>query len=313
MKIALINYTHADRMIGGVETRYQLLARALQDAGHQCEFVATEHVCYEEAVLVTSSCDVAISDSAVCFPTVCPMITIFGNAWRGVLSVEDSEHVRQVVSLESRWHHTHDTLRVAVSNYMAREEMRSGGIVAWHTIPNPADIGRFSKQFKKNYPPTILWIGPFIAIKDHRLMETVRGLLPLRHPDLNIQWQFSVRNGESALNYDQMTEAISKAALVLCTSVAEGCSNTLMEAIAADVPIVTTRTGLFWDWWDSRFGIRIEEHGDVDAFVCAIHEVITAAGNYLPRQAALDAGLDYRTWALRWRSLVVDYAERCRT
>lgn len=310
MKIALINYNHSDSVIGGVETRYRLLGRALAEAGHQCEFIATEQMSLEEVLLRVSSCDLAISDSAIGLSTICPMITIFGNAWRGVLLAENSEHIHQVIHRETTWHRKHPSLRVAVSGYMREKEMLPSGITADHVIPNPADISRFRDLNDDRSRQTILWVGPSIPIKNPTAMLEVQKRIKTTHPQAT--WKFACRNDDTAADYDSMTHIIASATVVLCTSIAEGCSNTLMEAMAANVPIVTTSTGLFWDWWNSRLGVRISEAGQPADIAIGVRFVLDNPSHFAPRQVAYDFGLDYKSWANRWKWLVEDYAWRAR-
>lgn len=309
MKIALINYDHFDTVIGGVETRYRLLGRALTAAGHECKYVATEAMCLERMIVEVSSCDLAIADSAVGYSTICPMITIFGNAWRGVLSCRPGNtHIESVVHRETLWHRKHQSFRVAVSNYIKEKEMLPNGILADSVVPNPADLSRFPNPVKKDSPRTILWVGPFIDIKNPTVMNEVRDLVDDIYKG-QIQWKYACRNDATMRrDYNAMTECMGAASLVLCTSVAEGCSNTMMEAMAADVPIVTTSCGLFWDWWDPRIGVRITANESVAELVAGIQKVLDNPDQFAPRQVALDHKLDYDSWVAKWSKIVEFYS-----
>ena len=304
MKIALINFTQADHVAGGCETRYQLLHRALTEAGHSCELIATTKDPVAHVIEVTGRCDLAISDSGVCYETLCPMITIWGNPWLSVLRAQPDDWIRYIQDRQTKWHATHPTVKVAVSNFMRAAEMEAIGIKADHVITNPADIGRFPEPLPKTEPPTIVWVGPYSIIKNHYRIAMIQGYWTANEQDLPVQWQFSITDSKYRRNFDAMTRLIGSASVVLCTSILEGCSNTLMEAIAADVPIITTQTGLFWDWWDDRLGIRVEDNSNTEGFTKAIRTVLTAEpGQFRPREVAVEKTLDYETWANKWRIL----------
>jgi len=313
MRIALINFQHSGILTGGVETRYRLLSLALEAAGHECVLVSTRTDPVETTIERTNRCDLAISDSAICFETRCPMITIFGNPWHTVLRLTPTVGFRNLIKREAQWHAKHPTHRVAVSGFMAQTEMAQSGIVADRVIPNPADIERFVTPYgtggaNKTDPPTILWIGPQFPIKNYSQVAMLFDRWPSECADIPVRWKLALRESKDELNYDAMTEAVAKSTVVLCTSVAEGCSNTLMEAIAANVPIVTPKTGLFWDWWDDRFGVRVDDSNDTEGFMRGLRAVLQNPFGYSPREVATEQQLDFDHWAKRWQALVMEYA-----
>ncbi|MFH1738506.1 MAG: hypothetical protein ABIH23_05820 [bacterium] len=308
MQIALINFHHADTGTGGVESRYRMIERALTAAGHECKFLSTEHLCVEDAILLVNSCDLAISDSAVCLESPCPMISIFGNPWHAVIAVHPDTHIDQVIRREKLWHHTHKTYRLAVSNFMVHE-MGLNGIRCDRVLPNPADTSRFPEKSEKDYPHVVVWIGPRIPIKNRDQFTLISQTWVDLFPEMPVQWVAVERNAPDKLSYNQMTDQLRRSSAVLCTSWAEGCSNTLMEALAANVPIVTTEAGLFWDWWDDRFGLRIKNPSSTGEFLRQIHYVLTHQQDYSPREAVMENGLDYDAWAKQWQDLVIEVVD----
>jgi glycosyltransferase involved in cell wall biosynthesis len=326
MKIALINFQHENNMRGGCETRHRLLKSALEEMGHECHLLSTRTDSIETATQLVYQCDLAISDSAMCFETPCLMITIFGNPWISVLKIMPNVFIKRIADRERDWHARHQTYKVAVSNFMSQEEMLPNGIVADLVIPNPVDIDRFLippddtiNEFvgtagnfltsNKTNPPTALWIGPEIPIKNYSQIALIRDRWSVAYPELPVQWKTPKRETEDELDYAGMTTAIAQSSVVLCTSTAEGCSNTLMEAIAANVPIVTTKTGMFWDWWDERLGIRVEDPYDTSAFILGLQTVLQNQTSFSPRTAALEKQLELTHWKLAWQSLVLRYVQ----
>lgn len=304
MKIALVNYNHHDKVLGGVESRYRLLQRALESAGHQCVPISTEFQVFEEIALLTDDVSLMICDSAVGMALPVPTISIFGNPWQAVRSLGPNDNMDRAVARECRWHRKFNSVRVAVSNFMQQEMMKTG-IHCDVILPNPADFSRFTEKPEPYYPPTILWIGPEIAVKNPEMFWAAKELMAKD----DVQWIVSSRDSDRRKNHEQMTEIISRCTVVACTSWFEGCSNTLMEAIAAGIPVVTSRSGFFWDFWDRRFGERVENLHSPRRFVNAIRTVLQDVSAYDPRAAALEARIDYESWASSWKELVLEVVD----
>lgn len=315
MKIALVNFSHTSQRVGGVETRYSLLERVFKRAGHDVTLLATSFIPDEAVHQCFSTVDLAISDSAIGKVSECPMITIFGNPWQKVLDGLNQvgitrSNVHEISREEGKWHTTHPTFKVAVSDFMA-SEMASQGIAADKVISNPADTDFFQVSPTPK-TPLILWVGSVAIIKNHSQIQKIVDLWSRRYPKYQVQWRIVLKHadGKNELNRSQMQQEYAKASLVVSTSHAEGCSNSLLEAIASDVPIVTTRTGLFWNWWDKRLGIRVPSSEDTEGFLAAIKSILQNRQDYSPRRVAFDKGLDYETWANKWQELVAEVKGR---
>ena len=301
MRIALLNFTHFEVTTGGVETRYRLLERALSSAGHDVSRVATTTTPAECVVSALDASDLVISDSAVCIASSCPIITVFGNPWYSVLNLTpDDWHIAYIAQREKVWHSKNATVKVAVSDFMA-SEMNLAGTNADKIIPNPVDIGRFSNRQARAVPPIILWCGSRAEIKQYaEANEIAKARIPAK-------WVFALK-GSRQFSYQKMTEAYESASVVLCTSYAEGCSNSLMESLGANTPIVTSAVGIFTSWWDERLGERVRESKDTKEYIRCLRTVLGSPEKYSPRDAVIDAGLDYGSWAGKWQKLVLEVA-----
>ena len=310
MRIALVNFSHTSQRVGGVETRYSLLEKVFHRAGHDVTLISTSFTPDKVVQQCLSTADLTISDSAIGKVSNCPMISIFGNPWQKVIDGLNQvgttrSNVHDILQAESKWHALHSTFRVAVSDFMA-SEMSAQGIMANSIIPNPADTDFFQARSAPK-TPLILWVGSGATIKNYTQFQKIVVLWSRQHPGYPVQWQTVLKHpdGKDELNRLQMRQEYAKASLVVCTSHAEGCSNSLLEAIASGVPIVTTRTGLFWNWWDNRLGIRVPSSEGTADFLTAIKSILENGQEYNPRQAAFDRGLDYPTWAKTWQDLAV--------
>lgn len=310
MKISLLNFSHTSQRVGGVETRYSLLERVFKTAGHDVILLATSFMSEEKIQQCLLNADLVISDSAIGKISKCPMITVFGNPWSAVLRSQASPDIKDLLQRENRWHEEHDTYRVAVSDFMA-SEMALQGIIADKVIPNPADTDFFQASPTPK-TPLILWIGSVAPIKNYAQIKKIESLWSKCYPNYQVQWRAVLKHvdGKNELNQSQMLQEYTRASLVVSTSHAEGCSNSLLEAVASDVPIIATQTGLFWNWWDKRLGIRVSSSNDTEGFLVAIRSILYSGQKYDPRQAAFDKGIDYKSWANNWQKLAVDVMER---
>lgn len=314
MKIALVNFSHTSQRVGGVETRYALLERAFKAAGHDVDLISTAFVPDEKVQQCFSTTDLAISDSAIGKASKCPMITIFGNPWQKVIDGLNQVGITQsnvhgILQEECKWHSAHSTFRVSVSDFMA-SEMSTQGITADKVISNPVDLDFFHPSPAPK-TPLILWVGSDATIKNYAQIQKIAKLWPRRYPDYLVQWRMVLKHvdGKDELNRSQMRQEYAKASLVVSTSHAEGCSNSLLEAIASDVPIIATQTGLFWNWWDKRLGIRLSSAENTEGFLTSIKTILQNRREYTPRQVASDKGLNYETWAKTWQKLAVEVRE----
>jgi len=97
----------------------------------------------------------------------------------------------------------------------------------------------------------------------------------------------------------------------------EGCSFALIEALAADRPIVTTATGAFPDAGRFPYGIVVERRAARDdgrfiaALDAAIAAIVAEPTAFAPR-AATAARFSFDRFARGWRALVAEVAGRGR-
>lgn len=311
MKIALLNFSHTSQCVGGVETRYSLLERAFKAAGHDVTLLATSFISEKEIQRCFLDTDLAISDSAIGKASKCPMITIFGNPWQRVLdSLRPRElvncNIPEILETENKWHSIHSTFKVAVSDFMA-SELRQQRIIVDKVIPNSADTHFFQPRSTPKIP-TALWVGSVATIKNYVQVQDLMRLWPKRYPEYPLVWRTVLKDkrGENELNRLQMREEYTRASVVISTSHAEGCSNSLLEAVASNIPIIATRSGLFWNWWDDRLGARVNDPSNTQEFLFAIKDVLQNKQKYDPRQVAFDRKIDYDSWAGKWQKLVTD-------
>jgi glycosyltransferase involved in cell wall biosynthesis len=173
-----------------------------------------------------------------------------------------------------------------------------------HTIiTNPVDTAIIPcSPFGINIP-TVLWVGSKANIKKHDTMLKLIDVWQGRFHKLSVSWKMIYKDSNDT-SRAQVIQACQQASVIISTSYAEGCSNFLLEALASNTPIIVTKTGLFWNWWNSKLGQRVDVYDDIDQFINALRFVLDNLDTFYPRQTSLNHGLGYDKWAKTWNDLI---------
>jgi glycosyltransferase involved in cell wall biosynthesis len=86
----------------------------------------------------------------------------------------------------------------------------------------------------------------------------------------------------------------------------EGNSHVVLEACASNLPLVTTQTGLFWDFWNEKIGYRMSDTQNIDEYASAIDRLLEDSPVFQPRNVILDQHLDLETWERKWIDYLTD-------
>jgi glycosyltransferase involved in cell wall biosynthesis len=114
-------------------------------------------------------------------------------------------------------------------------------------IPHGVDLGRFAPESKKSARQAVGWdpderhvlfpYSPENDIKDYPRAERVVDRVDARHPEaVSLQW---IKN----VPHEQVPTYMNAADCLLLTSKREGSPNTVKEALACSVPVVSTDVG----------------------------------------------------------------------
>ncbi len=145
------------------------------------------------------------------------------------------------------------------------EDERSAGLGAavgrssqYRVIPNGIDVGRFAAAPRPE-PETILWVGRLVPQKQPGLAIEALRMLKRTRPDArldlvgdgpllgHVQARLGAADVQGAVRLlglrDDAPEFLSRAACFLLTSDYEGCPLSVLEAMAAGVPVVATAVG----------------------------------------------------------------------
>lgn len=194
-------------------------------------------------------------------------------------------------------------INVANSNFM-KQYLEKELKIECHAVIHPGiDMDKFKPQEPPYLPETkgfkkvALWIGRHNPFKYGFIPELVKNnpdifwILVFSHPLQNKKVKAENVEIFENLSQEQLIELYNRADFTISTSPVESCSLVILESASCGKPIICFRTGIVWDWFDERLGIRVEEH-TLEKF----QEAITKIKNddldkYNPRQAIIDKGL----------------------
>jgi glycosyltransferase involved in cell wall biosynthesis len=311
----LANWSQMDDLPGGVETRYSYLHRIYPDS----ELISSRKLfgnndCnpermtkYYEKRYKDDKDLVVIRDAECGVKSNIPQITIFGNPWNNLIKLTEmhNDFWRDMISFQKG---TENTIRVANSNFMAKFEMP---FEANFIIPNCVDT-KFFKPMEKlrskyNLPEGKIgmWVG---ATHEDNVIKNLRMVLNLMEARPNVFWILVSKNKSKQLylkdnsmlfsnvNRETMRELYNCADFFIQTSPAEGCNNSIFEAMSCGLPCIVSPTGYFWDFWDKNVGFQVE-HDDLKSHLHAVDHILE---NRDPRKVIFDNKLDLEHYKEKW-------------
>lgn len=148
------------------------------------------------------------------------------------------------------------------------------------------DISAYDRTEKPAGPVRLITVGRFVAEKDFDTMirtfvEASRRIDGLRldivgYGPLEDDIRAAVEHHDVAskvdilIKPDNIPELLRRADIYICTSVNEGMSNSIMEALDADLPVVATDVGDNGELVADGVNGRLVPAGDIDALVSAV-------------------------------------------
>jgi glycosyltransferase involved in cell wall biosynthesis len=185
-----------------------------------------------------------------------------------------------------------NSIRVTNSNFMAKMYHKAGD---FHIIPMGVDHELFKpmekKELRKKYNlpmnKTIkIFVGSTHKIKGFEKIKKMINndtasfwILVLKDVDFGIGHNFITFH---KISQEILAELYNCADLLVSRSLVESFGLASIEAMFCDLPVDTTKTGIFWDWDPNMNN---------------------------PRDEAIKKGLDKNTWMTRWKELVHDCIE----
>lgn len=208
---------------------------------------------------------------------------------------------------------------IAVSNFM-KEDMRLNDIKCDKVIEEGVDIERFKpvedkESLKKSHNlPLDKKIGiaviRFIPQKGWDILAELINKFPEIHWIIILSDSIGVK--PKLKNVTIVEEANPKimprfyncADFYISTSPVESFGLSACEAAACGLPIITFKTGIFWDWFDDKIGYRVDDW-KYESFAKAVEKIKNSdLKEFSPRETLIKRGFTLERMEKEWKEFV---------
>ena len=201
--------------------------------------------------------------------------------------------------------------KVTVSNYMNIKDAE--------VIPNCADTGIFKPMEKKklrikyNIPEKRIgiWMGAPNVVKNFQmildLMEEFKDIFWVLISKEEFKSPYSNSKVFSQVDKNTVNELLNCADFFILTSSIESCGISFFEAMSVNLPCIISKAGYFYDFWEDRIGIRINNPNDFEEHKKAINSI--SDKNINSRKVLIERGLDYNSWKHKWGEFLKEYGK----
>lgn len=108
------------------------------------------------------------------------------------------------------------------------------------------------------------------------------------------------------ITQETLVEIINCCSMLVCSSITETLHLAGVEAMACDLPVLTTDVGIYCGFEDGPWGIKVKN----DDFLSGIKNMFEKLDLFSPRKFALNQGLDRPTCKKRWQNLLGGGSEK---
>jgi hypothetical protein len=300
----LVNWTQQSDGCGGTERRYSLLKSAFPKAELvSVRSLATEDSSLDESRSIvdqflidnTTEKDIVIKDAGVggTRSISAKTIIIYGNPYHSLLrtftDADVADRWRELIRAQIQDGSFAD-LSIANSEF-SKYDARQSNCKIDSVIPNGVDTD-FWKPLTNAIPEYILWVGS--KFKEQVIERKIDDLsFPL--PLLKIY-------KEDQHSKKKMLRFYQHSACLVHTFPVEGNCNAVLEALSCDVPIVSTRSGWFWDKPMLKVGKMLPINKEKAE--STIRFVVKNRFSYEPRRYIFDSGLTADNYISNMREVV---------
>lgn len=202
---------------------------------------------------------------------------------------------------------------IAVSNFMSK--YLDG--FNMKVIPHGVDLkvfhnrGILAMREKYGIPPEKkvgLFVGSFHPVSGYgmaarlaREMKDIFWIFVLKH-EINAKTKLPNVKLFGPQPRNILPEFYSMADFILSPSPCEGFNLRVIEAGACNIPVVTTATGVAYDWWDDRLGYRITDWKDAEYIKKVVEDVFKH--DFEPRKAIVEGEFSLERWTNDWKDVL---------
>ena len=252
-----------------------------------------------------------------------PQIVVFQDPFYSIIkkSIENGiffnlEHYSACIELQRMTAQNAKT--VAVSNFM-KKDMEECGIKCDKVIEEGIDIEKFKplnkKELRKKYGiPLNKKVGIAVTKFTPPKGWDILAKLINKFPDIHWIVVLTSKVGSKpklknvslfeGVAPELMFELYNASDFYISTSLVESFNLSACESLACNLPIITYRTGIFWDWFDSKIGYRVDKW-NVEEFGKAVEKIKNSDfKEFSPRESLIKRGLTKEVMEKNWQKFV---------
>ena len=161
-----------------------------------------------------------------------------------------------------------------------------------------------------HYKAIGVWNGGFHPVKNWDIMaELIRKhqdifwIVIMKHPGVSEPRLKNVKLFHN-VPYETVPELFNCADFYISVSQFESFGLCGIEAMACNIPIISTRTGMWLDWTENKKIGCFPRTTKIEDISRSIKEVIDNRGDYIPRETIFDYGLTLEVWKKKWINLI---------
>lgn len=298
----LINWTQESNAVGGVESRYSLLARAFPNAKRISARALSESDSIQsmrnavDTFLLNNTVpdDIVISDAGVGGrqPVPCKKVIIFGNPYHSLKlrypAHYGGAHWEELLSAQLQ-DSKEAALRIANSKFSQIDAVSAGCPIDcivhngvdmdfWKPVGGPRDI--------------VLWVGSHFKedCNHYDLGQVFKGF---RFPLKRVY-------KERPVSKEALRGLYQRSVALIQDFPIEGNSNVVLEALACDTPVIPRTTGLFLQEPIGKVGARVPKR--ISKLPALVEQVASLELN--PRQFIIDKKLTHHDYYKRMREVI---------
>jgi len=205
---------------------------------------------------------------------------------------------------------------VAISKQIAEDYKKEFGVEC-KIIENGVDIDKFKpmdkERLKEKYgvpkdKKVGVWCGSFIPNNWHFMPKLIKEfkdifwVLIFKH---RTNYKPRSKNVKifGPVKHETMPELLNLGDFFIDPSFYNSFGLINLEAMACDIPIITSKTGIFFDWQSRDCGYIITKQ-EYERYKKAVEDVIKEENEYFPRDVLIQEKLTLRRFQEDWKTLI---------
>lgn len=210
---------------------------------------------------------------------------------------------------------------IVPSDYMADYVKRMNVEYSMDVIPHgidtelfkPMDKGEMRSKYLSEidlskYKAVGVWNGAFNPVKNWQIMaelihkhQDIFWIIIMKHPEVS-EPKLSNLTIFNDVPYNTIPELLNCADFYICVSQFESFGLCGIEAASCDIPVISTKTGVFKDWNPGDIGLFPDT--SIPQISRAINMITKESVKFSPRKKIYQKGFTLDAWKKRWLEII---------